>query len=178
MKGAQEEVRRAIGKKERVEESDLHQYHYLKLVIKEALRLHHPTPLLVPRETIEKCTIGGYQILLKTRVFVNARAIAMDPKYWDNPEEFWPDRFLNNPIDFRGQDLEFLPFRFGRRGCPGLNFSMVVIELTLANLLHCFDWQLPHGMKREDVDMEEAVGITMHKKTHLCLVAIAKAYNA
>ncbi|XP_077217915.1 cytochrome P450 71A9-like [Tasmannia lanceolata] len=157
MKIAQDEVRRIIGTKEMVQESDLHQLNYLQVVVKESLRLHPPAPLLLPRETTEKCIVGGYEIPAKTRVLVNATAIGMDRKYWESPEEFLPERFIDNPIDYRGQDFEFIPFGIGRRGCPGLQFAIPVIELVLANLLHCFDWELLQKVKRKDVNMTEAV---------------------
>ncbi|KAI3947027.1 hypothetical protein MKW92_024940 [Papaver armeniacum] len=171
MKKAQEDVRRSVGDKEVVEESDLPKLKYLKLVTKEAMRHHPPAPLLVPRETTQNCKIKGYHVPAKTRVFVAAKAIGMDPKIWENPSEFRPERFLNNDIDVKGQDFELIPFGVGRRGCPGVNFSVVLVELTLANLLHCVDWKLPSGMKPEEVDIEEADGLTMHKKIPLCLIA-------
>ncbi|XP_059641239.1 cytochrome P450 71A9-like [Cornus florida] len=171
MRKAQEEVRDAVKGKGKVEESDISKLVYLNLVIKETLRLHPPVPLLVPRETTESCTIRGYEIPAKTRVFFNAKSIATDPKCWENPNEFRPERFLNSSIDFKGQNFELLPFGAGRRGCPGINFSLVLIELALTNLLYHFDWKLPQGMNLEDIDMEEAFGLTMHKKTPLCLVA-------
>ncbi|XP_077219466.1 cytochrome P450 71A9-like [Tasmannia lanceolata] len=178
MKIAQDEVRRIIGTKEMVQESDLHQLNYLQVVVKESLRLHPPAPLLLPRETTEKCIVGGYEIPAKTRVLVNATAIGMDRKYWKSPEEFLPERFIDNPIDYKGQDFEFIPFGIGRRGCPGLQFAIPVIELALANLLHCFDWELLQKVKTEDVNMTEAVGITIHKKIPLFLVPTFKAINA
>ncbi|KAF5200579.1 Cytochrome p450 [Thalictrum thalictroides] len=96
-----------------------------------------------------------------------------DPRIWDKPEEFWPERFLNNSIDFKGQDFEFIPFGLGRRCCLGINYALVVIELVLANLLQHFNWKLPQGTEREDVDMNEAFGLTMHTKIPLRLVAEA-----
>nr|AYM55627.1 cytochrome p450 [Croton stellatopilosus] len=171
MKKVQEEVRAANNGKSRVEESDLSKLVYLKSLLKESLRVHPAAPLLVPRETTQNCRIGKYEIPAKTRVLINAASISMDPISWENPGEFQPERFLHSEVDFNGQHFELIPFGFGRRGCPGLNFAVVLIELALANLLHCFDWELPHGLKMEDLDMEESPGITMHKKTHLSLVA-------
>ncbi|KAM4115381.1 hypothetical protein ACJW30_04G145500 [Castanea mollissima] len=170
MQRAQAEVREAIKGKERVKEAHLPKLTYLKSVVKEGLRLHPPAPLLVPKETLENCTIEGYNIPTKTRVFVNAKSIGTDPKYWKNQNEFQPERFLDSSVDFRGQHYQLLPFGAGRRGCPGMNFAILVIELAIANLLHRFDWELPPGIRRQDLDMQEAFGLTMHKKVPLCLV--------
>ncbi|KAG6635049.1 hypothetical protein I3843_11G015100 [Carya illinoinensis] len=177
MQRAQVEVREIVKGKQKVEESDLLKLIYLKSIVKEGFRLHPPAPLLVPRETTESCTIEGYHIPAKTRVFFNAKSIGEDPKYWKNPKEFRPERFLDSSVDFRGQHFELLPFGAGRRGCPGIQFATQLIELALANLLHRFDWEMADGVKREELDMEEAVGITMHKKVPLLLVAKPLAFN-
>ncbi|XP_075493866.1 strychnine-11-hydroxylase-like [Primulina tabacum] len=172
LKKAQEEVRKVCKGQSKVEESDLPKLAYVRMVIKEAWRLHPPAPLWIPRETLEDCVIDNkYEIPAKTRVLFNAAAIGMDPKHWEKPERFWPERFLNNVIDFRGQHFELLPFGAGRRGCPGASFAIAVVELALANLLFRFDWELPKGMSPEDIDMEEATGVAMRKKIPLCLVA-------
>ncbi|KAG6404320.1 hypothetical protein SASPL_136566 [Salvia splendens] len=170
---AQRQVREIAKGKPMVEESDLPNLPYLKQVIKEAFRLHPPAPLLIPRETTEPCTIDGgrYHIPAKTRVFFNVAAMSTDPTVWENPREFSPERFEDSGVDYRGQHFELLPFGAGRRGCPGISFSVPVVELTVANLLLRFDWKLPEGMSEEDVDMEEAIGVTIHKKVPLCLVA-------
>ncbi|WKA08798.1 hypothetical protein VitviT2T_026488 [Vitis vinifera] len=59
MRKAQEKVRSTVRGKYQVEESDLSQLIYLKLVVKESLRLHLPAPSLVPRKTTKNCTIRG-----------------------------------------------------------------------------------------------------------------------
>nr|GMD69331.1 cytochrome P450, putative [Ipomoea batatas] len=171
MRKAQLEVRQLMNGKEKVRESDLPQLKYLKMVIKEALRFHPPAPLLVPRETTDKCTVAGYDIPAKTRVFINAVAIGRDRRAWERPGEFWPERFWESEVDYRGNHYELIPFGAGRRGCPGMNFAAPLVELAVANLLYRFEWRLPAGMGVEDVDMDEAFGITIHKKTPLCLVA-------
>ncbi|XXG79877.1 hypothetical protein AAC387_Pa09g0851 [Persea americana] len=171
MEKAQEEVRRVVGSKNKVEESDLAQLHYLKLVVKETFRLHCPVPLLVPRETIRHCTINGYDILPKTLVFVNAMAIGRDPEYWKDPDEFVPERFIDSEVDYKGMHFELIPFGAGRRICPGMSFGTKTVELTMANLLYYFNWGFPSGVNRQNIDMSEAPGITVHKKYDLLLVA-------
>ncbi|XP_073284026.1 cytochrome P450 83B1-like [Primulina huaijiensis] len=177
MKKAQEEVRNVLGNKGTVDEDDIQNLPYLKAIIKETLRLFPPTPLSVPRETIQKSTVDGFEIPEKTMVYVNVHAIGLDPEYWENPTEFLPDRFLNSAIDYRGHDFGLLPFGSGRRGCPGMNLGLATVELALANLLYSFDWELPHGMKKEDIDMEVSPGVTSHKKIDLCLVGKCYEYN-
>lgn len=172
MKKVQDEIRKLyVVEKEFINEEDIERLPYLRAVVKETLRLFPPTPLLVARESMEKCNIEGYEIQPKTMVFVNAWAIARDPETWEEPEQFYPERFLNSSIDFKGQDFELIPFGAGRRICPGMNMAVVTVELALANLVHSFDWELPDGIEEQDIDTEVIPGITMHKKNHLCLLA-------
>nr|GMC47485.1 cytochrome P450 83B1-like [Ipomoea batatas] len=167
----QSEIRDRVGKKGKIDEEDIQDLPYFKAVVKETMRLYPPAPLLVERETLSKCTIDGYEIKPKTLVFVNGWAIARDPECWENPHEFYPERFLDNKVDYQGQDFEFIPFGAGRRMCPGLALGIASAERALANLLYAFDWELPSWLKKEDIDTNVAPGITMHKKIPLCLVA-------
>ena len=84
-------------------ESDLPQLHYMKVVIKEIFRLHPPAPVLLPRESMKDVNIDGYDIPAKTRFFVNAWAVGRDLECWENPDIFEPERFMDSPIDFKGQ---------------------------------------------------------------------------
>ncbi|KDO47251.1 hypothetical protein CISIN_1g046023mg, partial [Citrus sinensis] len=110
MKKVQEEIRSLIGCKGFVDEVDLQEVKYLKAVLKGTLRLQSPIPLLVPKEIMEKCLIDGYEIRAKTLVYVKAWAIRRDPEAWENPEEFNPERFIDCSIDYKEQNLEFIPF--------------------------------------------------------------------
>ncbi|KAL8537027.1 hypothetical protein ACS0TY_012277 [Phlomoides rotata] len=165
----QEEIRGALRGKTRLEESDVQELKYMKLVIKETMRLHPPVPI-IPRQCREECQIGGYSIPLKTRLIVNVWSLGRDPKYWNDPETFLPERFEDSSIDLLGHDFEFLPFGSGRRICPGLNFGLANVQFPLAQLLYNFDWKLPNGMKPSDVDMSELDGLAVGRKTPLVLV--------
>ncbi|OVA17634.1 Cytochrome P450 [Macleaya cordata] len=171
MEKAQNEIRTIVGDRKTVLESDLPQMHYLKAVIKETFRMHPPATVLMPRESMEDITIDGYNIPAKTRFTVNAWAIGRDPECWENPNVFEPERFMSSTLDYKGLDFEFIPFGSGRRMCPALTFGVAGIELSIAQLLHSFDWELPHSIRAEDLDMTEVFGITMHRISHLILIA-------
>lgn len=170
MEKAQAEVRQLFDGKAHVDETYLHELKFLRSVIKETLRLHPTIPLLLPRECRESCDIDGYKIPVKTKVIVNAWAIGRDPRYWTEAEKFYPERFLNSSIDYKGTDFEYIPFGAGRRMCPGITFAMANIELPLAQLLYHFDWKLPNGLKKEDLDMTEEFGLSLRRKNNLHLI--------
>ncbi|MED6112300.1 hypothetical protein PIB30_060408 [Stylosanthes scabra] len=147
MKKVQEELRIFGGQKDFLDEEDLQKCIYLNAVIKETFRLY-PVPLLMPKETNEKS--------------------------WENPQKFYPERFLESSIDVKGQDFELIPFGAGRRICPGMHMGLAALELILGNLLYSFDWELPEGVKNEDVDIESLPGLAPYKKNPLYLIARTK----
>ncbi|CAL2261264.1 unnamed protein product [Prunus armeniaca] len=141
MNKLQNEVRGIVGNKtDVITEDALVEMHYLKAVTKETLRLHPPLPLLFPRMSTRDVEVNGYNIKANTQVFFNAWQIGRDPKVYDKPEEYEPERFLNNGIDYKGNDFELIPYGAGRRACPGIQFAMAVNEIALANIVHKFDW--------------------------------------
>jgi cytochrome P450 len=171
MKKAQAEVRINLQGKPKVTEDDLANLKYLKLVIKETMRLHPAGPLLLPREAMETCKILGYDIPKGTTVLVNAWAICRDPKHWKDPEEFKPERFESGMVDFKGTNFEYIPFGSGRRICPGMAFAEASMEIVLAALLYHFDWELPGGQNPDELDMSEKMGLTVRRKNDLYLHA-------
>lgn len=174
MEKAQDEVREVFRGKGGVDEDSFDKLKYLKSVIKETMRLHPPVPLLLPRQNNERCEINEYKIPAKTKVIVNAWAIHRDPSYWTDAETFLPERFLDSSIDYKGSQFEYIPFGSGRRMCPGNHFAIANALLQLANLLFHFDWKLPSGMKREELDMSEAFGVTVRRKEDLHLIPVVR----
>ncbi|XP_058094423.1 cytochrome P450 71AU50-like [Magnolia sinica] len=170
MKKAQEELEAVVGMDRIVDESDLVKLEYLEMVVKETLRLHPVAPLLVPHEAVEDCVIDGFNIPKKCRVIINAWAIARNPIAWSNAEEFYPERFDGLDIDVRGRHFQLIPFGSGRRGCPGIQLGLTVFRLVLAQLVHCFDWELPNGMGPTDLDMTEKFSLVVPRANHLLAI--------
>ncbi|KAL0399135.1 UNVERIFIED_CONTAM: cytochrome [Sesamum radiatum] len=175
LKKAQDEVRNVFEGTNVVDEAHFNELKFLKSVIKETLRLHPPAPLLLPRESNESCKINGYDIPIKTRVIVNAWAIGRDAKYWEQPECFQPERFLDSSVDYKGNSFKYIPFGAGRRICPGMSFGIANVELPLAMFLYHFDWNLPQGMKHQEMDMTEAFGVTVRRKHDLFVTPVLRS---
>ncbi|KAL7605079.1 hypothetical protein Lser_V15G16965 [Lactuca serriola] len=163
----QGEIRAVLNGKKDITDSDVEKMKYLKCVIMEATRLHPPLPVLPPRVARHDAKVMGYDIAEGTRVYVNVYAIMRDPKVWDKPETFMPERFLESCIDFVRHNFELLTFGAGRRSCPGRIFAMAINEKVLANVLYRFDWALPQGVRPQDVDMNETFGLANHRKVPL-----------
>ncbi|KAK2660435.1 hypothetical protein Ddye_006968 [Dipteronia dyeriana] len=152
LKKAQDELDIFVGRERQVNESDIKNLVYLEAILKETMRLYPAVPLSAPHEAIEDCTVAGYHVPAGTHLLVNLTKLHRDPNVWENPCEFKPERFLTShkELDVRGRHFELIPFGSGRRVCPGISFALQVMQLTLANLLHEFEFETPNN---ELVDM-------------------------
>ncbi|GKV09173.1 hypothetical protein SLEP1_g20715 [Rubroshorea leprosula] len=169
---AQKEIDKVVGKNRLVEESDNPSLHYIHAVIKETFRLHPPIPM-ISRKSTQECKIGGYTIPEGALLFVNIWSIGRDPKVWEDPFKFRPERFLKSEngeasgttIDVKGLHYQLLPFGSGRRACPGISLAMQELPTALAAMIQCFDWKVvvtdgeKHGPV-DVVDMDERPGLT------------------
>ncbi|KAG2239135.1 hypothetical protein Bca52824_089995 [Brassica carinata] len=167
MKKLQDEIRTYSRRKFYVSEEQVESMKYLKAVIKEVLRLHPPGPLLIPRQLSEDVKLKGYDIAAGTQVLINAWAIHRDTTTWGpDAEEFKPERHLDLPLDFSGQDFKYIPFGSGRRLCPGIGFAMALIEVALANLVNRFNWRVKSRPLGDDDQyyLAEAPGIEVGRK--------------
>nr|DAA64952.1 TPA_inf: cytochrome P450 family 71 subfamily CR polypeptide 9 [Aethionema arabicum] len=170
---AQEEIQRVIKTKSKITNNEIDQMHYLKCIIKETMRLHPPG--IVPRETTTNwLKLDGFDIPPKTKVLVNLFAVQSDPKDWENPLEFIPERFLDKNTDFMGNHLGFVPFGFGRRNCPGMAYGNAMIEEIFANLLYRFDWKMCGEVRPEELNMEEVSQFVVTRKYPLRLVPVLR----
>ncbi|XP_022983757.1 cytochrome P450 98A2 [Cucurbita maxima] len=170
-KKVQEELDNAVGVDRIMTENDFSNLPYLQCVVKEAMRLHPPTPLMLPHRSNANVKIGGYDIPKGSNVHVNVWAVARDPAVWKNAEEFRPERFLEEDVDMKGHDLRLLPFGAGRRVCPGAQLGINLVTSMLGHLLHHFEWTPSPGMKAEEIDMSESPGLVSYMKTPVQAVA-------
>eukprot|EP00029_Vermamoeba_vermiformis_P004743 TRINITY_DN1534_c1_g2_i2.p1 TRINITY_DN1534_c1_g2~~TRINITY_DN1534_c1_g2_i2.p1 ORF type:complete len:325 (-),score=79.34 TRINITY_DN1534_c1_g2_i2:1032-2006(-) len=106
---------------------------YLSKVIKENLRLQPPVTILFTRTVAHDIEYKGQLLPKGSRTGVNIFAIHRSAEYWDNPEEFNPDRFDKPTIPFA-----FMPFSLKQRACLGNQFSLVEQTVFIATFLQHF----------------------------------------
>jgi cytochrome P450 len=186
LRRAQKELDEIVGKDRLVKEADCQNLPFIQAIIKETFRLHPPIPLL-ERKAIEPCEVSGYKISVGTLVFVNVWAMGRDPKYWKNPMEFNPDRFLKTDtfqgeyshIDVKGQHFQYLPFGTGRRVCVAIPLALQELYTALASMIQCFDYKVVDrkGNKVEALDMSEKPGITAPMATDLLCIPTQRMTN-
>ncbi|XP_016500979.2 cytochrome P450 81C13 [Nicotiana tabacum] len=152
-------------------ESDIPKLPYLYCVINETLRLYPPVPLLLPHYSLEDCTVGGYEVPKHTILMVNAWAIHRDPKLWDEPEKFKPERFEAMEGEKEGFNYKLVPFGMGRRACPGAAMGLRTVSLVLGSLIQSFDWK---SVEEEKLDACYNSRITLNKDKPLEAVCIPR----
>ncbi|XP_042012214.1 cytochrome P450 76T24-like [Salvia splendens] len=154
--------------KQQVQESDISSLPYLQAVVKETFRLHPTAPFLLPHKASSDVEINGYIVPENAQILINVWASGRDSNIWKNPNEFLPERFLNENgnVDFKGRDFELIPFGAGRRICPGLPLADRMVHLMLVTFVGNYEWKL-ENIKPEEMDMNENFGITLQKAVPL-----------
>lgn len=120
--------------------SDLPQLTYTHMVIKEAMRLYPPVTD-VSREATQDCEIGGYFIPKGTRLIASQWVMHRDPRYFSNPETFYPERWADD-LEKRLPRGVYFPFGDGPRICIGKNFALMEAVLILATIAQRFQLEL------------------------------------
>lgn len=172
MRKLQAELDAVIGTDRVVSESDVPNLPYLQAVVKETFRLHPTTPLNIPHQSTEPTSVWGYELPAGTQLLLNFYAIHRDPRVWERPLEFDPERFVRHPeIDVRGNYYGLIPFGSGRRQCPGMHLGILFVHIGVARLVQGFEMTLPGGVDGADLDMSEMFGGTTPRKVPLAVVA-------
>ncbi|KZT69372.1 cytochrome P450 [Daedalea quercina L-15889] len=136
-KKAQEEIDRVIGNSRLPTLDDRQDLPYIDCILKETYRWHVPAPLGLPHYTTEDDEYEGYHIPKDTSVMVNIWSICRDARFWDEPDVFRPERFLE--ADTQTLDPRNIVFGYGRRLCPGRLFGDTTLFLAIANMAATLD---------------------------------------
>ncbi|XP_054773083.2 cytochrome P450 2F3-like [Lytechinus pictus] len=121
---------------------------YMESTVVECLRLRPVIPYVAPHIVSRDSKIAGYDVKVGTRVTVNLWFLARSPTLWEDPDEFKPERFLDDEGSY-DRSREPLPFSYGRRTCPGDQLARMELFLILSYVLQRFTLTLPEGAPRD-----------------------------
>ncbi|XP_010548442.1 PREDICTED: cytochrome P450 81D11-like [Tarenaya hassleriana] len=167
LKKARDEIDSKVGLDRVIDEPDISNLPYLQSIVNETLRLHPAVPMLLPHMSSEDCKIAGYDMPRGTMLLTNMWAIHRDPRLWEDPASFKPERF-----EKEGEAEKLMPFGIGRRACPGSGLAQRLVTLALGSLIQCFEWE---RIGEEPVDMAEDKGLTMPKLIPLHVLCKSRA---
>ncbi|MEK6279202.1 MAG: cytochrome P450 [Acidobacteriota bacterium] len=134
--------------------ADLPLLRYTEMIVKESMRLYPPAYGL-GREPLEDCEIGGYLVPRKSQVFMFPWALHRDPRFFEEPQSFRPDRWTEEFSNSLPK-YAYFPFGGGPRACIGNYFAMMEIVLVLATIGQRFRF-LP--VSDEAVDLLPAMSL-------------------
>jgi cytochrome P450 len=113
--------------------ADLDNMPYTHWLIQETLR-YYPSVYATLREAEEDDEYEGYHIAAGTQFVVNIRGLHRDPRYWHEPERFWPERF-DSETAVPQHKFAFIPFLAGPKKCIGDNFAMMEMRLVVPTIM-------------------------------------------
>nr|AGT51299.1 cytochrome P450 [Aedes albopictus] len=134
-----EEIDRVLGKDKAnadLTNLQIQELEYLDMVVKESLRLIPPVPI-IGRTLVEDMEMNGVTIPAGTQISIKIYNIHRNPKIWENPDEFIPERFSKTNESKRGP-YDFIPFSAGSRNCIGQRYAMMELKVTIIKLIASF----------------------------------------
>ncbi|CAN4087451.1 unnamed protein product [Withania somnifera] len=145
MQMAMKEINDVVGSNRLVQESDLPHLNYVKAAIKETFRLHPLAAFNAPHVSVNDAIVGEYFIPKGSVLLLSRLGIGRNPRVWEDPLKFKPERHLLNggEVALTDSELRILSFGIGRRGCPGAKLGSTLTIMLLARLLQGFTWSLP-----------------------------------
>ncbi|KAJ6035398.1 uncharacterized protein N7446_010158 [Penicillium canescens] len=130
-----------------------HSLPYLNNFIKETQRLHNPS--FQPGRTTKTTTVlpGGYRLPENSVIVPAIHAIHTNPKIWNDPFRFNPDRWDDEEMTKKLHRCAYVPFATGPRGCIGFNFALLEVKILLAELVSRYEF-VREGMESVEYDPE------------------------
>ncbi|KAG8048248.1 hypothetical protein GUJ93_ZPchr0008g13709 [Zizania palustris] len=170
MKKAVEEIDRVVGLDRLVQESDIPQLNYVKACIREAFRLHPVAPFNVPHVALADTTIAGYRVPKGSHVLLSRIGLGRNSTVWAEPLRFRPERHMAaaedgataNNVALTENDLRFISFSTGRRGCVAATLGTAMSVMLFGRLLQGFTWSKPAGVAA--IDLSESTHDTFLAK--------------
>ena len=130
---------------------------FTEAVIQELHRVISTAPSGITHAVGNDVNLEGYSLPKGTQLILYSYGVHMDPEYFDQPEEFIPERFISKEGNFV-RDERVIPFGYGKRSCPGEPIANTEIFLYMTSFLQKFEIEMPRGKKYTTRGEMEFVG--------------------
>ncbi|KAM7353951.1 putative cytochrome P450 4ac1 [Cochliomyia hominivorax] len=147
---------------------DLNKLEYLECVLKETLRMYPSVPYL-GRNCVVETRLNGLILPANTQISIHIYDIMRDPKHFEDPNAFKPERFLND-VTVKRNPFAFVPFSAGSRNCIGQKFAILEMKTILVAILKNFEI-LPIT-KLEDLTFQNGLILRTREKVYVKLKKI------
>ncbi|XP_031737864.1 isoleucine N-monooxygenase 1 [Cucumis sativus] len=163
-----EELDKVVGRERLVQESDIPKLKYLTSCVRESFRLHPFSPFNVAHVSNSDIVVAGYFIPKGSEVLLSRSGLGRNPRIWEDPMKFDPERHLKDgtvELGISEPTLRFITFTRGRRGCPGSSLGTNITMMLFARLLQGFSWTLLPKFTK--TDLPQTNELSLSKPLHL-----------
>ncbi|KAL6909386.1 hypothetical protein ACP4OV_001667 [Aristida adscensionis] len=164
-----------------VQESDIPRLGYVKACVREAFRLHPVAPFNIPHVALADATVAGHRVPRGSHLLLSRLGLGRNPRVWDDPLRFDPGRHVAGggageaaaaDVALTENDLRFISFSTGRRGCVAASLGTAMSVMLLGRLLQGFAWGSPAGLAAVDLsesrhDTSMATPLVLHAEPRL-----------
>ena len=160
LRKVQEELDEKIGANRLPRLADMDNLPYTRATLYEIMRRSSVVPMGTTHATDKVVKFEGYEVPKHAHVIPLLHAVHMNPEYWEEPEEFRPERFLTENGQNVQKPEQFMPFGVGNRMCLGDNLAEKEFFLFFSSILHTFEFELPEGAQVPDLRGTTGVTVT------------------
>jgi len=165
-----EEIDATIGRERTPTMGDRQSMPYIVATLNEVQRWGNILPINLFHTNETDVQIGGYNIPKNTTVVPQISVLSIDPKIFPEPEEFRPERFLEEDGKTLSKIEQFAPFSMGKRQCLGEGLARAELFLIFVHLMQKFQFAVPPGT--EEPSAEPALGFTSAPHEYESLVKL------
>lgn len=155
------EIQNIIGTEKLPSKTDQMHFCYGEAFLEETLRYHCAGPILLPRATTTNIIFNNYHIPANTFVLFNMWSCVTDCQYWERPEIFNPDRFLDENGKFISTHPAMMPFGAGKRKCPGEKIARLQLFLIFISLIQKFHFSIDQNINKSLLTGKFGIGLSV-----------------
>jgi len=174
-KRAQAELDAVLGRDRLPTFEDKSRLPYIEAMCKELMRWQMVTPMGVPHASTQDDEYKGFFIPKGSTMVANSWAVLHDPEIYPDPEEFKPERFLNEDMSFRDDPTIALVFGVGKRICPGRHFVDATLFIVIASVLAVFNVTKAKDENGREIPIQVTMavgnGIVIHPGKFECSIS-------